>query len=115
MNTGATSPKSLSRTKFLSWRSGMNFSDLRVKRIETSADVLTVELMDGRTLAVPLAYYPTLLHATEAERKNCQPIGAGYGIEWPALDYHLSVEGLMQGQPEAPGLRRMKPGALTPA
>lgn len=89
----------------------MNFSDLRVKQIETSADVLTVELMDGRTLAVPLAYYPTLLHATEAERKNCQPIGAGYGIEWPQLDYHLSVEGLMQGQPETAGLRRVKTAA----
>jgi hypothetical protein len=89
----------------------MNFSDLRIKRIETSADALTVELMDGRTLAVPLAYYPTLLHATEAERKDCQPIGAGYGIEWPKLDYHLSVEGLMQGLPEAAGLRRVKTAA----
>ncbi len=84
----------------------MSFSDLKVKRIETTADTLTVELMDGRVLSVPLAYYPTLLHATEAQRKNCHPIGAGYGIEWPDLDYHLSVEGLIQGLPEAPGLRR---------
>ena len=89
----------------------MSFSDLRIKRIETSADALTVELMDGRTLAVPLAYYPTLLHATEAERKDCSPIGAGYGIEWPKLDYHLSVEGLMLGLPEAAGLRRVKTAA----
>jgi hypothetical protein len=86
----------------------MSFSDLKIKRIETTADTLTVEIMDGRVLTVPLAYYPTLLHATDAERKNCHPIGAGYGIEWPALDYHLSVEGLMQGLPEAPGLRRAK-------
>ena len=93
----------------------MSFSDLRVKHIETSADTLTVEIMDGRVLAVPLAYYPTLLHATEAERKNCHPIGAGYGIEWPGLDYHLSVEGLMQGLPEAPGLRRAKLSALASA
>jgi len=70
---------------------------------------------NGRVLTVPLAYYPTQLHATDAERNNCQPIGAGYGIEWPVLDYHLSVEGLMQGLPEAPALRRMKAGALTPA
>ena len=89
----------------------MSFSDLRIKRIETTADTLTVELMDGRVLAVPLAYYPTLLHATDAERKNCQPIGAGYGIEWPLLDYHLSVEGLIQGHPEAAGLRRIKTAA----
>jgi hypothetical protein len=89
----------------------MSFSDLRVKSIATSADTLTVELMDGRTLTVPLAYYPTLLHATEAERIDCHPIGAGYGIEWTRLDYHLSVEGLMRGQPEAPGLRRIKTAA----
>jgi hypothetical protein len=89
----------------------MSFSDLKVKRIETTTDTLTVELMDGRVLSVPLAYYPTLLHATEAERKNCHPIGAGYGIEWPELDYHLSVEGLIQGLPEAPGLRRAKAAA----
>ena len=93
----------------------MNFSDLRIKTIQTTADALTVEIMDGRVLTVPLAYYPTLLHATESERKNCQPIGAGYGIEWPELDYHLSVEGLIQGQPEAPGLRRSKTDALASA
>jgi len=89
----------------------MSFSDLRVKRIETSPDTLTVELMDGRTLTVPLAFYPTLLHATNEERRKCQAIGAGYGIEWPELDYHLSVEGLIQGYPEAPGLRRAKAAA----
>jgi hypothetical protein len=78
----------------------MRFSDLKVKRIEVSAEVLTVEWMDGRTLTVPLAYYPTLLHATEQERTNCQPIGAGYGIKWP-----------LQSQPEAAGLRRVKTAA----
>ena len=91
----------------------MNFSDLKVKSIETTADTLTVEIMDGRVLSVPLAYYPTLLQATEAERQNCHPIGAGYGIEWPELDYHLSVEGLLRGQPEAPGLRRVKSAVLS--
>lgn len=79
----------------------MSFSDLRLTRIEMTADSLTVELMDGRTLSVPLAYYPTLLRATDEERTDCRPIGAGYGIEWPRLDYHLSVEGLIQGYPEA--------------
>jgi hypothetical protein len=89
----------------------MNFSDLRVKQIQTSPDSLTVVLMDGRTLTVPLAYYPTLLHASERERTECHPIGAGYGIEWPLLDYHLSVEGLIQGRPEAAGLRKSKKAA----
>ena len=48
----------------------MIFSDLKVKRIETTADTLTVEIMDGRVLTVPLAYYPTLLHATEARAEK---------------------------------------------
>ena len=90
----------------------MNFSDLKIKRVEITAVSLTVEVMDGRVLTVPLAYYPTLLHAAENDRNNCHPIGAGYGIEWPALDYHLSVEGLLLGQPEALGLRRHKTGKL---
>ncbi len=89
----------------------MSFSDLIVKSIATTSDALTVELMDGRVLSVPLAYYPTLLQATEEQRKDAHPIGAGYGIEWPRLDYHLSVEGLIQGLPEASGLRRAKKAA----
>lgn len=89
----------------------MSFSDLRVKHIDVTADSLTVELMDGRTLTVPLAYYPTLLRASDAQRKDCRPIGAGYGIEWPSLDYHLSIEGLIKGLPEAPALRRVKNAA----
>ena len=89
----------------------MSFSDLRIKRIETSAVALSVELMDGRTLSVPLTYYPTLLHASERDRSDCHPIGAGFGIEWPRLDYHLRVEGLLNGHPEAPGLRRVESAA----
>jgi hypothetical protein len=89
----------------------MSFSDLRIKAISTSADTLTVELMDGRSLTVPLTYYPTLLRATEEQRRDCHPISAGYGIEWPRLDYHLSVEGLLQGLPEAPSLQRAKRAA----
>ena len=58
----------------------MSFSDLKIKRIETTTDTLTVEIMDGRVLTVPLAYYPTLLHATDAERKNC---GEGWRCRMP--------------------------------
>ena len=93
------------------------FRPFKIKRIRT-----TRRHPDGtrswmRRVLEPfsLPYYPTLLHATDAERKNCHPIGAGYDIEWPELDYHLSVEGLLQGHPEAPGLRRVKMGALASA
>lgn len=87
----------------------MSFSDLRVRDVRVSSDTLTVDLMDGRSISVPLVYYPTLLHAAPEERADCAPIGAGYGIEWRKLDYHLSVEGIMQGIPEASGIVRALP------
>jgi Protein of unknown function (DUF2442) len=59
---------------------------------------LVVELTDGRTLSVPLAWYPRVLHGTEAERRNCQLLGDGYAIEWPDLDEHIGVEGLIAGR-----------------
>jgi hypothetical protein len=55
--------------------------------------------MDGRTISVPLAWYSKLLHATEAQRKNWEVAGAGYGIHWPDLDEDPSAEGLLRGAP----------------
>lgn len=86
----------------------MNSSDPRVREIHLTEDTLTVDLMDGRSISLPLAYYPTLLRASTEDRLNCRPIGAGYGIEWPGLDYHLSVEGMLQGLPEAPGISQAR-------
>ena len=62
-------------------------------------DTLTVELSDGRTIAVPLAWYPRLIHATKKERGNWRIIGKGQGIHWPDLDEDISVEGLLAGRP----------------
>ena len=56
-------------------------------------DTLQVELSDGRTMSVPLAWYPRLVHATQEERNNWELIGEGQGIRWPDLDEDLSVEG----------------------
>ena len=84
----------------------MNSSNLRVKDVQVTDDTLSVDLTDGRSISVPLAHYPTLLHATSEERSDWAPIGAGYGIEWRRLDYHLSVEGILGPIPEAPGIRR---------
>jgi|SRR5690606_17495654 len=61
-------------------------------------DTLTVELADGRTLAVPIGWYPRLAHAAPAERENWRMIGQGEGIHWPALDEDVSVEGLLAGR-----------------
>ncbi len=74
----------------------------RIEGVRVTKDSLTVDLLDGRTLTVPLAWYPRLLHASEAERSNFRIIGAGYVINWPDVDEHLSSQGLLAGAP-APG------------
>lgn len=74
-------------------------ADERVAGVEFTEDMLSVALMDGRTISVPLVWYPRLLDASEAERNNWQISGGGYGIHWPDLDEDLSTEGLLRGAP----------------
>jgi hypothetical protein len=70
-----------------------------VTDVHCTEDKLTVDLSDGRSISVPLAWYPLLLHATPRERDNWTIAGAGFGIHWPELDEDLSVEGLLRGAP----------------
>lgn len=74
-------------------------ADERVAGVEFTEDELSVRLMDGRTISVPLAWYPRLLNATEAQRKNWRIAGGGYGIHWEEVDEDLSTEGLLRGAP----------------
>jgi hypothetical protein len=74
-------------------------ADKRVKDVVVDEDALQVDLMDGRSIRVPLAWYPSLLDATEVQRSNWEVCGGGYGIHWPELDEHLSSEGLLRGAP----------------
>ena len=74
-------------------------ADERVADVAFSADSLSVALKDGRTISVPLAWYPKLLHASEEQRKKWTISVAGYGIHWPDLDEDLSTEGLLRGAP----------------
>ena len=67
--------------------------------IRVTDDSLTAELHDGRTISVPLSWYPRLVHATQEERDNWELIGSGEGIHWPDLDEDLSVEMLLAGVP----------------
>ncbi|MEJ5311025.1 MAG: DUF2442 domain-containing protein [Anaerolineae bacterium] len=76
----------------------------QVKDVHFTEDTLSVDLMDGRTITVPLAWYPRLLHATYEQLVNWQICGGGYGIHWPDLDEDLSTEGLLRGAP-APRMR----------
>ncbi len=71
----------------------------RIKTVNCTDDLLIVDLADGRTISVPLAWYPRLLHATSAQRAHCQVSGGGYGMHWPDVDEDLSVEGLLRGAP----------------
>lgn len=64
-------------------------------------DMLTVNLADGRIIAVPLDWYPRLAHATKKERKTWRFIGGGRGIHWPDIDEDISVINLLAGQPSA--------------
>jgi len=74
-------------------------ADERVAAVAIDEDTLSVRLMDGRTISVPLVWYPRLLNATPAERGNWQLAGGGYGIHWPDIDEDLSTEGLLRGAP----------------
>jgi len=81
----------------------MSFSasvaDERVLDVQSTDDTLSVSLRDGRVIAVPLVWYPRLLNATPAQRKNWKIAGGGYGIHWPDLDEDLSTKGLLRGAP----------------
>lgn len=66
--------------------------------IEVTDRELVVALVDGRTLTIPLAWYPRLFHGTSLERRNWQLLGDGYAIEWPDLDEHIGIEGLLAGR-----------------
>ena len=70
-------------------------------RVDVSADTVTVELSDGRTIAAPLAWYPRLAHASPEERGTWRLVGGGRGIHWSALDEDISVANLLAGQPSA--------------
>ena len=73
------------------------------ERVTVTDDTLTAEMSDGRTIAVPLDWYPRLTHATPRERDNWELIGAREGIHWPDLDEDISVEGLIAGRPSGEG------------
>ena len=66
--------------------------------VSVTEDTLSVDLSDGRTIAVPLAWFPRLLHATPKERSKWRLVGRGHGIHWTELDEDISVEGLLAGK-----------------
>ena len=71
---------------------------VKAQEVIVTDDTLTVDLEDGRTLSVPLTWYPRLWHGTPEERQNWRFIGNGVGIHWPDLDEDISIEGLLLGK-----------------
>ena len=71
----------------------------RARDVRVTRDELVVDLQDGRTVSVPLAWFPKLLHATARQRRRWELLGDGEGIRWPEVDEDLSVAGLLSGTP----------------
>lgn len=77
-------------------------------RAQVSGDVLSVDLSDGRTISVPVAWYPRLSHGNSDERGNWRLIGGGHGIHWADLDEDISVENLLGGKPSGESQTSLK-------
>lgn len=73
----------------------------KAEGVKVTNDSLNVDLSDGRTISVPLEWFPRLVSATPTERKNWRLIGRGDGIHWKDIDEDISVEGLLAGKPSS--------------
>jgi hypothetical protein len=81
--------------------------DPAAPKIAIRDEKLIVDLADGRTLTVPLEWYPRLVHVRRKERQNWTLLGNGYVVEWPDLDEHIGVEGLLAGRRSAESLKSL--------
>jgi len=81
-------------------------TDERVLDVRFDAASLIVDLMDGRSISAPLAWFPRLADATREQREAWERAGGGYGIHWPEVDEDLSTEGLLRGAPAPKGNNR---------
>jgi Protein of unknown function (DUF2442) len=80
----------------------------RAQRVTVTEDSLTVDLVDGRTISVPIGWYPRLLHGGPEERNNWRLVGRGEGIHWPDLDEDVSVENLLAAMASGESQRSFK-------
>ncbi len=98
------------------WRNGMDTAvtvqEIRIKHIDITEDTITAQLMDGRTISVPLAWSWRLTEATPKQRANWEIIGDGHGVHWPDIDEDISGEGMLFGvpapRPKAPSKSSLK-------
>ena len=76
--------------------------------VTVTDDKLIIDLADGCSVSIPLAWYPRLLHGSPQERGHWQLLGGGYDIEWPDLDEHIGVEGLLAGRRSGEGKKSLE-------
>ncbi len=86
----------------------LDSASLRATAAQVTIDALTVDLADGRTISVPLAWYPRLLHGNPDERGHFRLVGGGDGIHWPDLDEDISMEGIVAGRPSGESQRSLQ-------
>jgi hypothetical protein len=79
----------------------VTFTLPRMVKATVTDDTLSVDLEDGRSILVPIGWYPRLVHGTPTERANIEIAGAGFGLHWPDLDEDIGVEGLLLGKRSA--------------
>ena len=79
--------------------SATDTSSARAVGVRVDDESLTVDLVDGRTIIVPLAWFPRLMHGSSAERERLEIFGDGKALHWPDLDEDLSVPDLLAGRP----------------
>jgi hypothetical protein len=96
--------KSFKNIKGNFWRDGMTTLAVKLdlpyaEKVRVTEDTLNVDLSDGRTISVPLTWFPRLVHATREQRDNWRLIGRGHGIHWDDIDEDVSVEGIIAGRP----------------
>ncbi|MBN2033201.1 MAG: DUF2442 domain-containing protein [Deltaproteobacteria bacterium] len=77
----------------------VKLQEIRIKHVDVTKDTITAQLMDGRTISVPLAWSWRLSEATPEQRKNWEIIGDGHGVHWPDIDEDISGEGMLFGIP----------------
>ncbi len=88
--------------------SDVEIQETRARSVKIDGEALTVDLVDGRTVIVPLVWYPRLWHGSEKERKNSEIFGDGEYIHWPDLDEDLTVAGLLAGRSSAESAESLK-------
>lgn len=88
---------------------GMNtLNDIRIMRISSTDDTLRADFDDGRSVDLPLQWFPRLFRATQAQRDHYELLGRGFGVHWPDVDEDLSASGLALGKPSIEFLKQQR-------